>query len=125
MLEPLSIAQEESTPGVELNQQTGTFLIEGRSFPEDANVTFAPVRSWFDQYLQAPNDSTTLELKLDYFNSATAHFLAAQLVALEGLLEKGKTVEIHWFYAEEDDVMHERGEELGLVVNIPFKLIPY
>lgn len=124
MLDYLEIPADETTPHVVLDPAKGTISISGVSFPEDASTTFAPVDQWIKDYLAQPCDQTTLIFNLEYFNSATSRFLAATLVALEDLIDQGKSVTLEWHYDAEDDVMYDRGEELSLVVNIPFEFIP-
>ncbi len=37
--------------------------------------------------------------------------------------KKGGTVEISWYYEEDDEDMFEAGEDYQSIINIPFKMI--
>ena len=46
------------------------------------------------------------------------------LKKLENLHGSGKSsVEIHWFFEEDDEDMQEAGQDFDVIISIPFKMI--
>ena len=125
MSQPLNISATADKPEVNLNPQQNTFEISGKSLPEDARLFYDPIIEWFEDYTNKPNDLTEFNLKLNYFNSSSARKIVELLSVLEKLKEDGKEARIIWHYKSYDDIMRERGEEVKMVLDIPFELRPY
>ena len=62
---------------------------------------------------------------LNYFNSSSARKIVELLSVLEMIIENGKEARIIWHYKSHDDIMRERGEEVKMVLDIPFDLESY
>lgn len=119
MLKKLTIKATEDTPELIFDKDNSIFLISGRSLPEDAQKFYKEALEWMSKYIKSPNKETTIVLFLEYFNSSSARLIVKILIELETLSQKDNSVKIIWKYAENDDVMKERGEEIKNVVNIP------
>jgi hypothetical protein len=121
-MEALKRDMSDDTPFINFDPNTGLFEMSGRSLPEDASKFYDSVHEWVREYVDNASSSTTVKMKLDYFNSASARKIVEILFILEDLLEKDNQVNVIWYYDEEDEVMEARGEEVKSVVELPFEL---
>ncbi len=117
----LKIEATEGSPLVEFNND-GQLHISGRALPEDAVSFFAPLKEWISTYSSSPAASTVLEMDLEYFNSSASRQIIEILIQLE---EMNGEVKVVWKYAESDELMKYRGQELESFVEIPFDFIGY
>ena len=122
MLEKFHIQPTDDLPGVILDAENNIFKIYGRVLPEDGNKFFKPIINWVSEYVKNPNPETELHMRLDYYNSSTARMLTKMIVELEKIQETDNKVKIIWEYAEDDEVIEERGEELKSIAYLPFEL---
>jgi len=104
------------TPEVILDSTSGKLEFVGRSLPEDTATFYRPILKWIESYLEAPNIKTEIEIKLEYFNTATSKVLLSML----NKFKNKANVTVHWFHHEEDEDMLESGKEFEELVNIPF-----
>lgn len=113
------------TPGVILDPANNKFEMNGKSLPEDVSAFYDPILDWVGGYAESPNEKTTFEMKMNYFNTASSKMLLDLLFALEEMAEEGNAVQIHWHYKENDEDMKEAGEEYEDIVEIPFEHFSY
>lgn len=124
-MENLYIEATESTPYVNFNYETGEFILEGKSVPTAAKEFYKEILDWLDGYVENPQESTKLSLKLDYFNIVSSKRILYILYKLNELVEKGFEVNLEWFYHEDEDDMLEVGQDFAFMVKIPFKFTEY
>lgn len=113
------------TPTIRFDAKTGELLLEGKSFPPDVTTFFKEILNWLDEYILNPAESTTMKLKLDYFNTASSKIVMDILYKMEEMHQKGHKVIVEWFYPEDDEDMMETGKEYEELINVPFKQIGY
>jgi hypothetical protein len=102
------------------------FQISGRSLPEDVTSFYKPVIEWIDLFSESPSQSLNLEVKLEYFNTASSKIILDILMMLEEIHQIGSSqIKVSWLYDKRDDDMLEAGEEYKDLVEIPFELIEY
>ena len=70
-MEELRISPTKNTPEVILNPQ-GIIRIKGRSIHENVTDFFEPIEDWISEYITVPADITSVDMNLEYFNSASA-----------------------------------------------------
>jgi hypothetical protein len=104
------------TPAIELNAGNGRIEFSGRSLPEDSATYYRPVLNWIDEYVNRPKEKTDVEIKLEYFNTATSMVLLKMFNKLQSLSE----VTIHWYHYPEDDDMLESGKEFEELSRLNF-----
>ena len=121
-MEAIKRDQTDDTPYINFDPEGNVFEISGRSLPEDASKFYDPIHSWLNEYIKSPNNSTILNMKLDYFNSASARKIVEILFILENIQNLEKDIKVIWHYYKEDEVMEARGEEVKSVVELPFEL---
>ncbi len=123
-MKALEIQATADTPKVILDKDKNYFEISGLSLPEDAIEFYKPIMKWLEDYSDNPNDETTFNLKLEYFNTASSKQIIQLLLFLEKLNTKTK-VKIRWHYKDIDEDMHDLGEEYSEIIKVNFDLVEY
>ena len=120
-----TIIREETlkTPYVKFDGEKGLVEIKGRSIPENSIEFYKPLIDWLDKFADQPADRTSVNVKLEYFNTSSSKCILDIFRKLELLHKKGDEVEINWYYEEDDEDMFEAGEDYQSIINIPFKMI--
>lgn len=125
IMNKIYIEGSQDTPSIILDKDAKKFQITGKSFPADVSAFYRPVINWLDEYSEAPLEKTIFVLKMDYFNTASSKVILDILYKLEDLASEGNSVEIKWYYPDDDEDMKETGEEYDEIVDVPFELIEY
>jgi hypothetical protein len=120
-MERLKIEGSDDTPAVLLDKAKGVFEISGRSLPEDTVTFYKPVVDWISQYAQQPNAKTDFAFKLDYFNTASSKVILDFIASLKTI----QGVRVIWYYREDDEEIHDAGEEFAEQVDVPFEFKTY
>jgi len=122
-MEPLVIAKSEDTPQIEFDIDKGLFTIQGRSLPENAIEFYKPVFAWVEDALQnSSGKDITVEIKLEYFNTASSKQIAKLFLLLENFIENNN-ISIKWFYEKEDNDMLISGSQYAKFLNLKFDFI--
>lgn len=121
----LNIEGTEDTPLVELIPENGHYILLGRSLPEDVLTFYQPVFKWLDQFAGEDIRSLHLQVKLEYFNTASSKVLLDIFLRLEDMIGRGKDVCVIWHYGLSDSDMLEAGEEYADLVSVPFEMKAY
>lgn len=123
-MESLFIESTEDTPKVNLNSDTGIFLLAERSLPENAFEFYQPIIRWLNNYSENANKETTINFKLDYFTTSSAKQIIKIFLCLEEISSSSKVI-INWYYKKEDVDMYAIGLKYSKLVNIKFNLLQY
>ena len=123
----IKIEGTDDTPQVTLdaNPENPFMEISGRSLPEDVIAFYDPILEWLDEYAENPLEKTILNIKLEYFNTASSKLLLDILLKLEDMSEAGNDVLVKWHYPDDDEDMEEAGEEYEDIVEVPFEQVSY
>jgi hypothetical protein len=121
-MDNLLIESTKKTPDVAFSVD-GRMRISGRSIPEDASKFYDDLFEWVNFYCQNPQESTTVDIELEYFNSGSSKALLHILRALAEIVKKGYKLTINWYYEEGDDDIMERGEYYESILEIKFNFI--
>ncbi len=125
-METLSIQGTEDTPTIFFDAAKNVLTISGRSIPEDVRGFYQPLFQWLEQMRTAKTVALALEVKLEYFNTASSKILLDVFMNLEDYFETtGATIKITWFAEDGDDDMAEAGEEYKDLVSVPFDIVVY
>ena len=123
MAESLRIDATEDTPLIDFDTATGVFKVTGRALPEDAHEFFKPIEEWVQDYVESPLANTTVEMRIDYFNSAATRYIFNLLICFEDIVEEERgEVKVEWYYKEGDDMIETKGEELSSILELPFEM---
>jgi hypothetical protein len=122
MADSLLIEATEDTPQIDFNIETGVFKVTGRALPEDAHDFFKPIEEWVQNYVESPNETTVVEMRIDYFNSAATRYIFNLLMCFEDIVDDGGDAKIVWYYKEGDDMIESKGEEMASILELPFEM---
>jgi len=122
MIDFVYIEGTRKTPSVTLDPG-GLIKIQGRSIPEDASAFFEKVMDWMEKYVSLGNDTTRVDLSLEYFNSGTSKYILQILRILKELPGHKHNLVVNWFYESGDDDILERGEYYASILDIKINLI--
>jgi hypothetical protein len=114
----------EDTPKIVLDTDNNEYLIEGRSLPENAVSFYTPIFEWLKNFRDSQINNLTLNIKLDYFNTASAKQITKILMILQGLSEE-KNIKINWYYYIEDTDIKSSGARFAKLIDVDIELIPY
>jgi hypothetical protein len=124
-MDKFSAEQSAKTPFLSFDPVTGVFDMQGKSIPENSVLFYKPLFDWLETYFAGPAKTTTLNVKLDYFNTSSAKCIVDLFKKLEGFGKKGNDVTINWLYDEVDDDMQEAGDDYKSIIKVPFNLISF
>ena len=111
-----------TTPKVIMDPVANKFEISGESRPENTAKFYTPIIDWFENYSSVlyyqkssggKTRKTSMEFKLEYFNSTSAKFILDIFHKLEKIQKEGCDVEVVWHYDKRDTDMKESGEEFS------------
>ena len=119
----LNLEATARTPEIRLSQ--GRLEIKGECYPEDvADFASSIMPSIISSLKEC--DEFKVYIKLFYFNSSTAKFLYDFFENLDDAAASGKSIEVNWLYAAEDDSMEEAGEDFAEdIENLVFNLLEH
>jgi hypothetical protein len=125
-MDALHIAATKSTPEISFNPKSESFVIEGRSIPADAADFYAPLERWVENFIHIQkSDSITIDIKLDHLNTGSVRSLLSILSKIIRLRDQHVNVMINWHHDVEDEDMVDKGEEMSLILEHPFRFIPF
>lgn len=104
---------------VNFDEKTGSLKIAGISMMEDSLEFYAETKNKIDAYFLNNSSSITAEFELTYFNSSSAK----QFIQILSRLENNKG-NVLWKYPKDNIIMEDRGKELEILLEVPFKFIP-
>jgi hypothetical protein len=122
-MNPLIISASAESPSVIFNGESGSFVVSGKSYPENVNDFYKPLFEYLDLYKKAPKDKTILEFNWIYFNTATSKIIMKLILNLKEFKGLNKSVEVRWCCKSTDELMIEKGEEIKELIDIDFKII--
>jgi len=108
---------KELLPIIKFEESIGTLYISGVSMMENALDYYLVCKNHIDDYL-SNNDKVIIDFNLSYFNSSSAKQFIQLLSKIEN--NKGKAV---WRYPEDNIILHDRGRELEILVDVEFEFV--
>jgi hypothetical protein len=122
-MNPIIIEGTPKTPAVRFDSQQGIFEIKGRSIPENSVEFYKPIIDWLEAYKDEPLQKTVVDVKLEYFNTSSSKCILDVFKKLETIHKAKNSVEVNWYYEEDDEDMLEAGEDYESIIRMPFKMI--
>ena len=118
------ISKAKYTPEVILDKTNDLLSFKGVSYPENASKFYDPIINAAKNYV---NDKTgtinkiTIEIDLDYFNTATAGALYKILYVFND--DPKINADLIWCYEKDDDDLYEAGKDFEYIFkNIKFHI---
>ncbi len=122
-MESIALEGTPKTPTINMDGGTGIVEIKGRSIPENSIEFYRPIVEWLEEYSKEPQQLTTVNIQLEYFNTSSSKCILDVFKKLEAIKKARNEVVINWYYEEDDEDMLEAGEDYESIIRIPFKMI--
>ena len=128
-MEKIIIEATANTPKVILDPDRMMYEISGESRPKDASKFYFPILQWLDELgemiLKQKDDTALFEFnfKFEYFNSLSAKYILDICKKLSRHSSGGKKISVKWHYEEDDDDMHEVGQEMSRISKLIFEFV--
>lgn len=122
-MDKLLIEGSPKTPTIEFDPNSGVLLLKGRSIPENSIEFFQPLNDWLDGYSGSPQSSTTVEVRLEYFNTSSSKCILDFFKKLEKVNGNSTEVHVNWYFETDDEDMEEAGEDYQAILTLPFSII--
>jgi hypothetical protein len=122
-MEKLIIDGSAKTPSIDFDFETGTLALKGRSIPENSIEFYKPLNDWLDAYSDSPKVNTTVEVRLEYFNTSSSKCILDFFKRLEKVNLGESNVQVKWYFETDDEDMQEAGEDYDAIVGLPFSII--
>jgi hypothetical protein len=109
----ITMKKTEFTPLVKLDAKTHIHELRGESYPENSLEFYEPIVEWVEKYVKKlkKKEKAVFNLEIVYFNSSTSKILMDIFDLLDDASKEGKSIEVNWYYDEDNDVALECGEE--------------
>jgi hypothetical protein len=104
-MEDLHIEEGKQTPKIVF--QSGSLLIEGKSYPENSFEFYEPIIEWLDNYFSGDIPDTVIDFKMKYFNSATKQTIFDMFDIVADNSDSEERVTINWYYDKSSDGGYE------------------
>lgn len=121
-MDNLQIENTKKTPKV-LFSTDGRIKIAGRSIPEDASKFYDALYLWITEYCRDPNETTTVDIELEYLNSGSSKSILNILSELVSASNNLHRLIINWYYETGDEDILERGEYFESILDVKFNFI--
>lgn len=122
-MEKITIEESPKTPYISMDPEKGVIEIKGRSIPENSLEFYKPLIEWLGEYSENDQKTTQVKIKLEYFNTSSSKCILDIFKRLEVMYRKGWTIEIFWYYDEDDEDMYESGEDYQSILTCPISLV--
>jgi hypothetical protein len=125
-MEKFYIEGDEFIPEINFDPKKDVLSIAGESYHEYTGEFFEPIFEWIDNYIKVPARKVQLKFRMDYFNTASSKCFydiidVLNIYAKDG----GGSLEVFWYYEEEDLDMLESGEDYAEDPTVNIKLVTY
>ncbi|MBA3285537.1 MAG: DUF1987 domain-containing protein [Nitrosopumilus sp.] len=117
----LEIAETSNTPHIVLDVNTNTFVIEGKSFPEDSKEFYRPFIDWMEEFKAKSPISINMHFNLFYLSSSSIISVKQFLAKLVEMQSTGTKVTITWSYDDDDDDIRKTGEDYQKLTRLNFE----
>ncbi|NRA11468.1 MAG: DUF1987 domain-containing protein, partial [Crocinitomicaceae bacterium] len=84
---------------------------------------YKPLNEWLEEYAGYPRDNTTVDVRLEYFNTSSSKCILDFFKRLEIVNQGSSEVHVNWYFETDDEDMQEAGEDYEAIVGLPFKII--
>ncbi len=119
----LFIEKTKDTPEINFNASTGLLKISGRAYSNDIYEFYNEFSIWMDEYFQAPKETTTMVLQIEYCNTIFNKLLIKIFEKGKTVLLKNKKLIIKWYYEKDDKDSLEEAVFLSNSIDYPIEKI--
>lgn len=105
-MQDLLIEKQVSTPYVNFSASNRALFIEGNCIPENAFAFFTPLINWLSQLFETStidrNEEYIIDIKCNYYNSASAKMLVFFFETVAEIQKKGYNLRVIWCCSADD-----------------------
>ena len=120
-----NITIEPTKKSLEVECSPGYFKLSGNSILSDPRKFFKPIVEWVEEYIKEPEDKTTVDLKLEYVDTASVQSVFDIMRMFKPLQDDGKEVTVNFYFEFDDPELLELGEIMEGRLGIKFNFIEY
>ena len=122
MMKRLEIKETSNTPHILFDIESGTFVIDGKSFPEDSKEFYRPLIEWVDQLISNKGQISKLNLQFNLFYLSSSSIISVKqlLMKLVELQNSGVSVVVTWKHDDDDDDIKKTGEDYQKITKLNF-----
>jgi hypothetical protein len=120
-----NITIEPTKKSLEVECSPGYFKLSGNSILSDPRKFFQPIVEWVEEYIQNPEATTTIDLKLEYVDTASVQSVFDIMRMFKPLQDKEKEVVVNFYFEFDDPELLELGEIMEGRLGIKFNFIEY
>lgn len=120
-----NISIEPTKKSLEVECSPGYFKLSGNSILSDPRKFFQPIVEWVDDYIKNPMDKTTVDLKLEYVDTASVQSVFDIMRLFKPLQDRDKEVVVNFYFEFDDPELLELGEIMEGRLGIKFNFIEY
>ncbi|NOR34039.1 MAG: DUF1987 domain-containing protein [Bacteroidales bacterium] len=120
-----NISIEPTKKSLEVECSPGYFKLSGNSILSDPRKFFQPIVEWVDDYIKNPMDKTTVDLKLEYVDTASVQSVFDIMRLFKPLQDREKEVTVNFYFEFDDPELLELGEIMEGRLGIKFNFIEY
>ena len=123
-MEDFKIKQTEDTPEISYTSASNTYIIKGKSFPENTSEFYLPIYKRLEESIGG-FDKLILESDLEYINSSSVKIIFAIFKLLNTQHNKvpNSGYKIIWKFKANDKLMENKGQEFKELLDLPFELV--
>lgn len=119
----LKIKRTEDSPEIVMNPENGEISVIGKSYPENAFEFYEPIMEWLSNYFKNPQEKTTINFEVIYFNSSSSK-LFFELFDLLNENNLKSNIQVNWIYDKGNDSALEFGKDFKEdFQNLDFNLV--
>ncbi|MFN6076573.1 MAG: DUF1987 domain-containing protein [Fluviicola sp.] len=122
-MENLTLEGSAKTPTINFDATSGKLELRGRSIPENSVEFYKPLNEWIENYGASPAGETSVDVKLEYFNTSSSKCILDLFKKLEAIAGSKTNVTVNWFFEEDDEDMEEAGQDYKAIIGLPFNII--
>lgn len=119
----LVIERTNETPEINFSASSGLLQIKGRAYSNDIGVFYKKMSAWLEEYLKSPNETTTIELQLEYYNSVFIKLLFYFIEKSKDVQLLKKNLVIKWYHYNGDDESADDAARISKIINFPIERI--
>ncbi len=120
-----NITIEPTKKSLEVECSPGYFKLSGNSILSDPRKFFKPIVEWVESYLKEPEEVTTVDLKLEYVDTASVQSVFDLMRMFKALQDQKKELVVNFYFEFDDPELLELGEIMEGRLGIKFNFIEY
>ncbi|WP_421873222.1 DUF1987 domain-containing protein [Marinoscillum sp.] len=119
----LQIESTRISPYIMLDSTNRKIELKGKSTPENAVQFYYPVINNIKKLFSNVTGTVHVDISLEYFNTSSSKCIFDMLRMLKAMESTDRSIQVNWYYEEDDEDMLETGEDYEDILGMAFKYI--